>query len=330
MCPLWIGLATTGFAFTLTEQHKIALDKWGIDAKKAEQWVDKNNEQQELAIQFLTAITEGDQSLANLFIDSHLLPSQIISMAENLEIDQSRVQKMIEILGDKVAKEQKKRSAGWKDFQATLIVSAKAGKPDKQVRVRSLEGVDDGDMSLSVIESPAHMRNTAMLTKVNFNKPDDQWVYLPKSKRVKKITLANRNSAFMGSEFTFNDLSIFDVRKYDIAFESEQPCNDTICFKIILTPKETESLVHKMVALVDIKSLAPVQVDYYYDQDKPRKTLIMKDYQHYDNAFWRPNTMIMKNHESGASSKISWKNLRFDTGLKEKDFTQAALKRAGQ
>ena len=44
--------------------------------------------------------------------------------------------------------------------------------------------------------------------------PDDQWLYLPALKRVKRISSDNRSGAFVGSEFAYEDLSSQEIEKY--------------------------------------------------------------------------------------------------------------------
>lgn len=317
----------------LTPQHKAALDKWGIDPDKALSWAKQQTESQDLAWRFLESIAEGDEAVARFFLDEKLLPSQLTQMAEALQADKDRIDQMVTLLGDTVAKEHEKRSAGWGDFQARLVLSndkVSDQKNNKIVYVKSLEQADSGDLSLSIIEAPVRMKDTAMLTKINLDKPDDQWVYLPKSKRIKKITLNNKSSSFLGTEFSFEDLSIFDIRKYHTVFDGETTCDVGSCFKVVLKPKKASKNDRELVALINAKTYAPLKIDYFRGNSAHFKTLEFHDYKQYQGKFWRPRLMVMKNLESGKSSTMEWQSLEFGTGLNSKDFTKAALKRAGR
>ena len=71
-----------------------------------------------------------------------------------------------------------------------------------------------------------------------------------------------------------------------------------------------------------------VQKIEYYDRKKSHlKTLTMTGYQQYKDKFWRPDEMEMVNHQTGKSTKLYWRDDRYDTGLTEADFDQNALKR---
>ena len=62
--------------------------------------------------------------------------------------------------------------------------------------------------------SPADVKGTKFLSYSHIKKDDDQWLYLPALKRVKRIASKNKSGSFMGSEFSYEDLSSFDADKY--------------------------------------------------------------------------------------------------------------------
>ena len=72
------------------------------------------------------------------------------------------------------------------------------------IRIRTLEVEGDGDKSLSIFDEPADVKGTVMLTYAHGLEPDDQWLYLPALKRVKRINSRNKSGPFMGSTFAFS------------------------------------------------------------------------------------------------------------------------------
>ena len=65
---------------------------------------------------------------------------------------------------------------------------------------------------------------TATLTFTHKTGPDDQWLYLPTLKRVKRISSDNRSGAFVGSEFAYEDLSSQEIEKYTYKWIEDVPC----------------------------------------------------------------------------------------------------------
>ena len=119
--------------------------------------------------------------------------------------------------GLEIAKEIDRRNTGWQDQQASMLMILKnrqGQESRREVRVNSLEVEADGDKSLTVFDSPRDVKGTAFLSFTHAIKPDDQWLYLPALKRVKRISSANKSGPFMGSEFAYEDLTSQEVEKY--------------------------------------------------------------------------------------------------------------------
>ena len=126
-----------------------------------------------------------------------------------------------------IAVEAQKRNEGWVDSRvdAKMVLENKQGeKSERNMRLRALEVISatDGDKSLTYFLSPADVQGTALLSFTHFKTPDDQWLYLPALKRVKRIASANKSGSFVGSEFAFEDLLAQEVerarRETELAF----------------------------------------------------------------------------------------------------------------
>ncbi|MEA2079232.1 MAG: outer membrane lipoprotein-sorting protein, partial [Pseudomonadota bacterium] len=116
-----------------------------------------------------------------------------------------------------IAVEADKRDTGFADSRAAMemILRNKQGDESKrQLRVRTLEIDGDGDKSMSIFDKPADIKGTAFLTFSHQVVPDDQWLYLPALRRVKRIASKNKSGPFMGSEFAYEDISSNEVEKY--------------------------------------------------------------------------------------------------------------------
>jgi len=93
-----------------------------------------------------------------------------------------------------------------------MTLRNRAGKESlRNVRIKNLEVDGDGDKSLSIFDEPADVKGTTSLTWSHSDKPDDQWLYLPALKRVKRISSKNKSGPFMGSEFAFEDIGSQEV-----------------------------------------------------------------------------------------------------------------------
>lgn len=232
--------------------------------------------------------------------------------------------------GLQITKEADAYDEGFVDFTANMVMTLKNKKGDvstRQIRIRTLEVTGDGDKSMSIFDEPADVKGTAMLTYSHGLKPDDQWLYLPAIKRVKRINSRNKSGPFMGSEFAFEDLGSQEVEKYTYKFLREEPCADLQCYVIERVPAYKYSGYTRQHVWLDKEAYRMMKVDYFDRKNEPLKTLVASDYKQYLGKHWRPGRMEMVNHQNGKSTLLEWKNYQFKTGLEERDFRSQTLKR---
>ena len=79
------------------------------------------------------------------------------------------------------------------------------------------------------VRRAARCPRTALLIHVHGESADDQWLYLPALKRVKRISSSNRSGSFMGSEFAYEDLTAPAVEKFTYRYLRDEPCGDLTC-----------------------------------------------------------------------------------------------------
>ncbi len=229
-----------------------------------------------------------------------------------------------------IAVEMDQRDTGFHDMTADMVMTLRNRKGDESVRyirIRTLEVEGDGDKSISIFDRPRDIKGTAMLTFSHGLKADDQWLYLPGLKRVKRISSKNKSGSFMGSEFAYEDLSSQEIEKYTYKWLRDEPCGELQCYVIERVPAYKYSGYTRMVSWIDQTEYRAIKVEYFDRKNSKLKTLKLSGYNQYLDKYWRPDEMYMENHQTGKSTRLEWKNYRFKTGLTDKDFNKNALKR---
>lgn len=230
-----------------------------------------------------------------------------------------------------IAVEADRRDLGFGDFTADMlmILKNKQGEEStRQIRAQNLEVKGDGDKSLSIFDEPADVKGTTMLTFSHKVDEDDQWMYLPALKRVKRIASDNKSGSYMGSEFAYEDIGSQEVEKYTYKYLRDETCEGQPCFVLERYPVNKYSGYKRQVVWMDKAEYRPWKIDYYDRKDSLLKTLTFKGYKQYLNKHWRPDEMFMVNHQTGKSTLLKWSNYKFRTGLADADFTQDSIKRA--
>lgn len=98
------------------------------------------------------------------------------------------------------------------------------------------------------------------------------------------------------------------------------------CHVIDRVPK-TRSGYSRQRIWLDTAELRLQQVQYFDRRGAHLKTLLISGYRQYDGRFWRASQMDMVNHLTGASTRLTWGDYKFDQGLQENAFTVNALRR---
>jgi outer membrane lipoprotein-sorting protein len=223
------------------------------------------------------------------------------------------------------------RDTGWADLKATLKMVLRNRHGQESIRAmhnKTLEVKDDGDKSLIVFDKPRDVKGTAFLSFTHATKPDDQWLYLPALKRVKRISSSNKSGPFMGSEFAYEDISSQEIQKYKYKFIKDDKFDGKDVFVIERFPQYENSGYKRQIAWIDKSMYQPLKVEFYDRRNSLLKTLTQHEFNQYLGKFWRPSRMEMVNHKNGKSTTLTFTDYKFKNGFGKRDFDKSSLKRA--
>ena len=232
--------------------------------------------------------------------------------------------------GLEIAVEADNRNQGFVDSasEMRMVLRNRAGRESVRVmRSMVLEVDGDGDKSMTIFDQPADVKGTASLTYSHATDPDEQWLYLPALKRVKRISSKNKSGPFMGSEFAFEDISSQEVAKYTYKYLRDDTHNDRPVFVVEAFPTYKNSGYTRLINWIDQEHYYPVKTEFYDRKNALLKTLEQTEQTLYLDKFWRAHRMHMQNEQTGKSTTLTWENFDFQTGLSAKDFNSKALKR---
>jgi len=206
------------------------------------------------------------------------------------------------------------------------LVNASGQTSVREIDGKTLEGTN-GDKSLMTFLTPADVKGTKMLTHEKLNKDDDQWLYLPALKRVKRIASKNKSGSFMGSEFSYEDIanSSYEAYNYDDNLE-DVVYNGKPCYKGSRVSKNKNSGYTKQVTWVEKSSFLVQKVDYYDRKSELLKTAVFSNYTNHDGV-WIVGKIHMQNHQNSKATTLKWSNIQIKAGLSDSDFSKRKLKR---
>ena len=222
------------------------------------------------------------------------------------------------------------RGFGDSEVELQMILRNAAGQEaTRDLRISTLEIPDEnvGDKSLVLFNTPRDIEGTALLSYAQILEPDDQWLYLPALKRVKRISSANKSGPFVGSEFAFEDFTSLELNKFSYRFIGTEACGNLTCDVVERTPLYENSGYTRQVAKIDQDVYQIREVVFYDRRNDLLKTLTQDDYRDYGDGLWRAQRMRMVNHQTGKSTDLIYGDYRFASGQSDKDFAKGRLSR---
>jgi len=234
--------------------------------------------------------------------------------------------------GFAIAARSDRSDRGFGDSAVTLemVLRNKAGREARRtLTIRTLEVPDEsrGDLSLVVFDSPPDIAGTGLLSHAKILEPDDQWLYLPALKRVKRISSVNKSGPFVGSELAFEDFTALELEKFDYKYVGEEPCGELVCDVVERIPRYEHSGYSRQKAWVDQDVYQARKVEFFDRKGDLLKTLTLSDYRRYDGGWWRAHQLSMVNHVTGKSTDLLYSDYAFGLGLTEDDLSTGALER---
>ena len=216
------------------------------------------------------------------------------------------------------------------EVELKMVLRNAAGQEaTRSLRISTLEKPDEsvGDKSLVFFNTPRDIEGTALLSHAKILDPDDQWLYLPALKRVKRISSSNKSGPFVGSEFAFEDFTAIELNKFEYTFIGVEECDDLQCDVLERLPRYENSGYTKQIAWVDQTDFQIRKVEFYDRRGDLLKVLELKDYRIYENGVWRAHLLSMSNVQTNKNTDLVYEDFKFGSGLTEDDFVKGRLSR---
>lgn len=260
----------------------------------------------------------------------HLTTSCILFTSFLLAITGSAFAITPEQKGLEIAQEIDKRDSGWQNYSSNLtmvLMNKNKDKSIRKIRTKMLEVKNDGDKSLMLFESPRDVKNTVFLSVSHKSGPDDQWLYLPALKRVKRISSSSKGGAFMGSEFSYEDMSSQEPEKYNFRYLRDDKYKGRDVYVVERTPRDKHSIYSKNILWVDKKQFINWKIQYFNRRGIHLKTLVFQKYKRFLKKYWRSRQMYMINHRSKKSTILVWSGFKFRSNITDRNFNPRNLSR---
>ena len=205
------------------------------------------------------------------------------------------------------------------------IVNENGQKRNRTIKIMS-KGENKG---LVEFVEPADVEGTAFLT-VDKKGKENMWLYLPAVGSVRKVASHMRNGSFMGTDFTYNDISMIGgsdyTDKYDSELLGEEKVNGKKCYVLESTPTEDDIDYSKMKMWVRKNDYMPLKMEFYDQDKKLLKVMTNKNITNIDGHI-TPKKITMKNQQKGTKTILNLEKIEFNIEIPQRVFTTRYMKR---
>jgi hypothetical protein len=201
-----------------------------------------------------------------------------------------------------------------------------------QTKERSVQAVrkEYGDLSKSMIRflSPADVKGTGFLIWENADRDDDQFLYLPALKQdPRRIASSEKNSRFMGTEFTYEDLENRKVSADDHKLLREEKIDGKQVYVVESIPKKgSDSQYGKLISWVRGDIWIPVKIEFYDKDGALLKVLTVKKLEQIQ-GIWTVMESRMDNVQDKKKTDLILLKVQYNVDIPDDYFTERYLKR---
>ena len=157
-------------------------------------------------------------------------------------------------------------------------------------------------------------------------KNDDQWIYLPALKKVKRISSDSSGDYFMGSDFTYDDLGDRNPSDDMHTVLRTEIMDGLDCYVVESVTKDEDYMYSKTVTWVVKDRWYGLKKEFYDEDGDYLKSLTLNNVENI-NGFWIITGTEMKNEQKNHSTIMEFKNVQIDAGINESNFTERMMKR---
>ncbi len=216
------------------------------------------------------------------------------------------------------------------DMTADLTMTLRNSSGKERVRKIKQFSRDFGDVEKKIMffVAPADVKNTSFMnwSYDEEGKADDQWIYLPALKKIKRISSDSKGDYFMGSDFTYDDLG--DRKPSDDTHKllREETLNGEECYVVESIPKDEDYMYSKTISWIIKDKWIGLKKEFYDEDGDLLKILTVKKYDKI-KGFWIIVDTEMNNVQKNHKTIMELKHVKINTNIPKSKFTERMMTR---
>lgn len=193
------------------------------------------------------------------------------------------------------------------------------------IATKEIDGLRRG---LARLTAPPHLRGMSFLMIENLGRGDDTFVYLPSQKRMRRITTAQKDDAFVGSDLTYEDMERRRADDYESELRPREQVGGEEAYVVLARP-----LIHdayeRLEVLVAVADWALLGLRFFKGgEDSPYRVMRMpRSGMRKLEGHVLPTRIDVENVRRGTNTRVTFHGLEVDPELDDRHFAPSWLER---
>jgi outer membrane lipoprotein-sorting protein len=173
---------------------------------------------------------------------------------------------------------------------------------------------------------PGDVRDMTFMVWKHPQRDDERWLFIPAIKLVRRIAANDKRSSFVGSDFTYEDISGREVEEDTHTLLREEKLNAKPVFVIRSVPKEEKSVDFSYrLTWIDKENFVLWREEYYDKRDELYKVFTADEVKQVQ-GLWTAIKRTMKNVQNAHRTETTFLKLEYNVGLKDSLFSERYLR----
>ncbi|HLA50111.1 MAG TPA: outer membrane lipoprotein-sorting protein [Thermodesulfovibrionia bacterium] len=217
-----------------------------------------------------------------------------------------------------------------KDFKARVMMKLISKGGQERIRemtmLRKNFGESGGNQKYFIyFFQPTDVRDMTFMVYKYPSKDDDRWLFVPAINMVRRIAAQDKHSSFVGSDFTYEDISGRDIEEDTHTIVKEETLGAKDCYLIKSAPKIQDVDYSYKLSWIDKANFLPAKEEYY-DRKEELYRIFTADEIKDVTGFPTITKRTMKNLQSGHRTEVSFTKTDYNIGIEDSLFSERFLK----
>jgi outer membrane lipoprotein-sorting protein len=206
-----------------------------------------------------------------------------------------------------------------------VLINQQGGERKRELTMFRKNMGSGGDQRYYMyFHAPPDVKGTTFLVWKYPSKDDDRWIFTPAIKLVRRIAASDRRSSFIGSDFTYEDVSGRDVSDETHALLRSETLEDRPCYVLESRPVGSADYARR-VSWIDTERSIPIREEYF-DARERMVRVFTADRVEEIGGHWTVTHRTMRNLQTGHRTEVTFQDVIYDQGLPDNLFTERTLR----